>query len=194
MNKKRFSLGPALAQFRKLASKNSTAGEIALEVEPMPRAEPLSQGEPEVAKQSESVAELAAGLESSRLNHAPMQLLSQGPGWQEPESKDDRELSSHQPERPLKRLRKSSPEDPPGSPSIAIPSSLEDTLSNSHRTEASLLGANEEADERALDEDVDEYSDEARKEQEEHNTPEGEWRANDTICPQCDDGGARQRQ
>ncbi|BDA49308.1 probable histone-lysine N-methyltransferase, H3 lysine-36 and H4 lysine-20 specific isoform at N-terminal half [Coccomyxa sp. Obi] len=190
MNETKFSLGPALAHFRKLASKHNNGGEIESEVEPMPRAEPLSQGEPEVAKQSESVVELAAGLESSCLDHVPMQLHSQGQKRQQPEPEDDPELSSHQLERPLKRLRKSSPEEAPVSPPTPIPNSLEDSLSNRCRTETCSDGANQEADERALDEDIEEYRDEAREEEEEHNTPEGEWRANDTICPQCDDGGA----
>lgn len=194
MNEEKFSLGPALAQFRKLASKRNTGGEAASEVEPMPKAEPLSQGETEVAKQSESVAELPTGLMSSHLDHVPMELHSQGQKRQEPEPEDDPELSSHQPGRPLKRLRKSSPEEAPVSPPIAIPSSLEDSPSNRCRTEACLDRANQDADERALDEESEEYGGEAREEQEEHNTPEGEWRANDTICPQCDDGGARQRQ
>lgn len=160
----------------------------------MPRAEPPSQGETEVAKQSESVAELAAGLESSGLDEITMQLNPQGQKRQQPEPADDPELSNHQPIHPLKRLRKSSPEEAPRSPPTAIPSSLEDSLSDRDQTEACLDGANQEADERPLDEDMDEYGDEAREEEEEHNTPEGEWRANDTICPQCDDGGARQGQ
>lgn len=106
----------------------------------MPRAEPPSQGETEVAKQSESVAELAAGLESSGLDEITMQLNPQGQKRQQPEPADDPELSNHQPIHPLKRLRKSSPEEAPRSPPTAIPSSLEDSLSDRDQTEACLDG------------------------------------------------------
>ncbi len=196
MSESKFSLGPALAQFRKLGHKKGKEEAGVSGSEAMPEANSISDAG---VTREEPGAELASALPTSAVADSRTELHSKDLKRQQPEAWEIPELEAGH--RPLKRLRKeSSTEEAAADTPIALPSGLEDSMSkgSSHQREADAEGAaSEAAEERGEPSekrdgggDVDREGDEEGEQEDDEDEAKDGWRANDTICTKCDDGGA----
>lgn len=188
----KLSLAPALAQLRALNQNKRKEREQASQVESVLDANASDVGAVDNTARSEAPPALHTGQDAApQPDHEVPLHIDQEEQLTEPWGSV--QPWDQQPGCALKRLRKlnSAGEEAKDSPFVA-PSSLQDSLSKSsgQQVEGGQEAAHEDD---VLEEGEDINGDDSSEggiEDEEHNDPENEWRANETICSNCDDGGA----